>query len=255
MLRNIVICSLSLVVAATLSAQPRTVLSRSALDELVFPALSTEAQGALCATPERYDVGTIDDTRSVEARYTLTNTTTKDITITDIRPMCSCVKVESRIGTIPAGKSADICCSFNPHGRKGVFGYEIMVYTSLDAEHPTARISLTGEVRPTDEWLHLRYTAGALRYGRREVTFSDNTIERIPCANTSDKPLTLSSRTTVDGLALRTEPETIEPKSEAVIIISYKPKRQTTMKLRTMLMLEGIDAKPTDRMITVNIDK
>jgi hypothetical protein len=67
--------------------------------------------------------------------------------------------------------------------------------------------------------------------------------------------MTLSSRSTVDGLTLRTEPEIIAPNGDGEIIISYSPKQQAKMAIRTMLIIEGVGGSPSERMITVTIEK
>lgn len=255
MRNTITILLLALLSLAELSAQQRVLLSRSALDSLVYPTLSAEARGKLVGTPAKCDLGTIDPTKRVEMEFYLLNTTTSTVTISDLRPTCSCVEIKHSVEQIEAGKSGNIVCEFNPAGRSGSFSIDIFVYTNLDTDQPTERLTLVGEVRANDRWSHLRYAAGDLRLSRREVRFRENSEERIACANAADKPMTLSARSTVDGLTLRTEPEIIAPNSDGEIIISYRPKQQAKMAIRTMLIIEGVGGSPSERMITVTIEK
>ena len=45
------------------------------------------------------------------------------------------------------------------------------------------------------------------------------------------------------------------PNSEADIVISYDPAAALATELRTILIVEGIEASPTERMITITITK
>ena len=77
MRNTITILLLALLSLAELSAQQRVLLSRSALDSLVYPTLSAEARGKVVATPAKCDLGIIDQAKSAIARFTLKNTTHK----------------------------------------------------------------------------------------------------------------------------------------------------------------------------------
>lgn len=255
MRRITTILLLSLLSVTALMAQQRVMLSRSALDSLVYPTLSATARGKVVGTPAKCDLGTIGDTKRIEVEFYLQNTTQKGVAISNIRPTCSCVEIKSSVESIEAGESGKIVCEFNPSGRNGEFSIDLFVYTDLDIDRPTERLTLVGEIRADDKWSHLRYTAGDLRLSRREVRFATNTEERIVCANAGDKPLRLSAHPTIEGLALRTEPEVIAPNEKGEIIISYRPKSRSAIGLRTMLIIEGIECSPTERMITVTIEK
>ena len=65
-------------------AQERRVLSRAELDALVHPTLSEVAEGAIVAEPAVRNMGKVADTDKVNAYFTLRNTTTEVINITDI---------------------------------------------------------------------------------------------------------------------------------------------------------------------------
>lgn len=254
-MRRIAIITLCLLLTAVgISAQQRVMLSRSALDSLVYPTISKEARGAIVGQPSKCDIGTINDSERQEIRLKVKNTTLHNIRITQLRSTCSCLAVRSDIESLAAGESGEVVCSFNPSGRSGEFSIDIFVYTDLDAERPTERLTIVGDVACTDSWAHLRYAAGVLCLSRMKVHFGDNSEERIICANTSATPLRITARTTIEGLSLRTEPEVIAPQSEAKIVVSYRPARRPTRPLRTILILEGVECSPAERMITVTID-
>ena len=236
-------------------AQERRVLSRAELDALVNPTLSVTAEGALVAEPATRNMGEVADSDRVNTQFTLRNTTTEAIEITAIRSSCSCLRVVTPIERIEVGESVTLRAEFNPAGRNGGFSIPILLYTALDDTHPTARLTVEGSVVATDEWSHLPYRMGSLRLSRKSVTFERNTrTERIAVANVGNEPLTISSLSTIAGIALRTEPEVLEPRQEGDIIITYTSATELTHDIETAIIVEGCgEARPSERMIRITI--
>ena len=232
-------------------------LSRAALDSLVHPILSTTAKGAIKGVEAHKNIGTIDNTKSHRVRFTIRNTTTESIAISNIRSTCSCLKVLEWPTTLQAAEAYDIIAEFNPRGRSGEFEVDILLYTTLDKVHPTERLTLSGYVNNSDEWSHLRYTIGGLRISRREVsitlTNSGRGEERIACANSTEHSMSISARSTVDGLSLHCEPQTLQAGEEGDIVIRYCP---TTPQrdFETILMVEGAGGTASERMIRVRVE-
>ena len=245
----------AMILSLSASAQSRGLLSRGALDSLVNPSASTKASGTLECREAVRNVGTITDNEPIEVRYSILNTSDKRITITELRSSCSCLKVATRPKAIEPNESFELIANFDPKGRNSNFKYNILLYTDLDISAPTLRLMLEGQVKSTDKWSHLPYRMGELRLSRKEITIESRGSERIACGNSSDTPMRLSTRSTVAGLSLTTEPEVIAPNSEGDIIISYKPTVSLTSELRTMLIVEGVEASPAERMITITITK
>lgn len=244
-----------MLLAAEAGAQERKILSRAELDALVNPTLSEVAQGSIVAEPATRNMGEVVDSERVNALFTLRNTTNEAIEITAIRSSCSCLKVETPITRIEAEESITLRAEFNPAGRNGSFSIPILLYTPLDATKPTLRLVVEGTVTATDEWSHLPQSMGLLRLSRKSVTFSSDTrTERIAVANVGDTPLRISAKPTTEGIALRTEPEVLQPNEEGDIIIRYTPAAEPKHDIETAIIVEGCGAaRPSERMIKITI--
>ena len=242
-------------VAVEAGAQERRVLTREELDALVNPTLSEVAVGAIVAEPTTRNMGAVADSDKVNAYFTLRNTKNEAIEITEIRSSCSCLKVTTHITRIEAGESVTLRAEFNPSGRNGGFSIPILLYTTLDSKHPTARLTVEGSVIATDEWSHLPERMGTLRLSRKSVTFDRNTrTERIAVVNVGERPISLSAQPTIEGITLRTEPKLLQPNAEVDIVITYSPTAEPMRDIETAIIVEGCgQARPTERMIKITI--
>lgn len=260
MRRIVAILLFTLLSATALMAQQRVLLSRSALDSLVYPTLSAEAQGKLVATPSKCDLGTIDQTKSAMARFTLKNTTTSTIVVRELRTTCSCAEVITKIECIEAGESREIVVRYNPAGRSGEFSTDVFVYTDLDSVRPTERLTLVGQISSSDMFSHLSKQMGPLRLSRTTITLDNLAVdatrsERIVVANAGESSLTLTARPTIEGLRFSLHPTTLQPGEEGEIVISYTPRTLPQRNIETMIIIEGCDARPTERMIRITIKR
>lgn len=226
--------------------------TRQQLDSLVNPALSTKATGALRASDRDKNIGIIGAGELARVSFVLHNATAKPITITELRSSCGCLTVTTKPSTIEPHSAMTVDAVFNPAGRNGWFSQNILVYTHLDGSQPTERLIVEGTVINDDEWLHLPKHMGVLRLSRKEVTITTKGEERIAVANTSAQPLGLSAKTTIKGLTFRTEPEIIEAGKEGDIIIEYDGE---PCNITTMLIVEGIAARPSERVIKITIKR
>lgn len=257
-LRHIV--TVLLLVAATVGVSGQTLISRSALDSLVRPMLSTKAKDALRVDSKERNIGEIGDSAKVSVNYTLRNNHNEPITITSMRASCSCLKVCSKPATFAPGESYVLRVEFNPAGRSGTFSYDINIYTSLDASHPTERLTFKGEIKGSDKFSHLPYVMGSLRLSRKSVILeqvSTNVTRRehIAIANGGGKSVRPTARTTVAGLKLRCEPEELAPGTEGDIVIEYRPTKEPTTDIETMVIMEGVEASPTERVIRITLKR
>lgn len=253
MTRACIVAIALLIAPYGLWAQSNRIPTRQELDSLVNPPQSTKGAGALIAEPRTIELGTIEGEELVNFSFELRNTTEQKITVTHMRPSCGCITVMTEPTSIEPNASLSVVARFNPAGRSSSFRYTIKIYTDLDSALPTEQVTLTGDVHSTDEWQHLPKRAGALRLSRKEVIINGEGEERIAVANSSDRAIELTSRSTIAGLTLRCEPQVLEPGGEGDIVISYRGEATTT--LNTMLILEGISATPSERMIRVTIKR
>lgn len=229
--------------------------TRQQLDSLVNPTKSKSAAGALVADTKERNVGTIGAEEVLRLSYTLMNTTSQPITITDIRSSCSCLRVTTKPQVVKPKESVTIEAQLSTKGRSGGFRHNIFVYTHLDTSHPTERLSVMGTIENSDKWLHLPKQMGELRVTRKEVIITGCGEERIAVANTSTKGVTLTALSTIEGLSLRTEPKVIEAGKEGDIVICYNPTTAPQHDIKTMLIVEGVEASPRERTIRITIKR
>lgn len=259
MSRGIVWCLVLLLVSIqTLSAQLDRLPSRGELDSLVRPKLSTVANRAISAKRATIDLGEIDDTKSIKAEFTLRNTTSSIVTITQFRSMCSCLKVLTRPATLRPNESLTIEVEFSPKGRNGKFSQEVLVYTSLDQKYPTERLTLQGTISPASPFPHLSQRIGELYLSRTTVTLDgvkpgSTRRESIAVANASKQSITLSAKPLISGLEFSVTPTTLEPGGEGKIVISYTPGQAINSDIETLIIIEGCSGKPSQRVIKVTI--
>lgn len=251
-LRYLVVALLA-ILPLSLSAQSRGFLSREELDSLVNPKKSAKAAGVLDLSPEIIELGEVDDKELVYFAFELKNSSCEAVTITEFRSSCGCVKLHTKPQTIEPNQTLRVNASFNPAGRSTEFRYRVNIYTSLDSDLPTAHVWVEGKVLSSDLWMHLPERAGDLRLSRREVIVTSRGSESIVVANSGDELVQISVKPTVEGLSLRCEPEVLEPRQEGKIFIEYRG--VIAADLDTILILEGIEASPTQRMIKVKLKR
>ena len=149
-LRVIAWCmALLLVCIESVSAQFDRLPSRSELDSLANPTLSTIAGRGVAAERSTIYIEDIDNTEPIKEVFTLRNTTSSTVAITQLRSMCSCLKVLTRPKALRPGEKLNIEVEFNPAGRTREFNIMVFVYTSLDTKYPTERLTLSGTIRST----------------------------------------------------------------------------------------------------------
>lgn len=253
-----IVVVLLLCTALTAEAQqPRT---RAEIEALINPSLSAVAAGTIAAEPDTHNLGDIGDEQMVDVEFCLTNTTAETITISELRTSCSCLRVVSEPTTIEAGATTTIEALFNPAGRSGAFTMPIFVYTTLDEAHPTARLAIEGRVVASDRWRHLPVHMGTARLSRKEVTIDGikagaTRREYIAVANSGSEAITLSAKPTIEGLSFIATPTTLQPGQEGEIVISYRADVLPAIDIATIVVVDGIAARPTERMIKITIKR
>lgn len=257
--RGIVWCLALLVLGIeTLSAQLDRLPTRGELDSLVRPSLSTSAKRGIAAERPTIELGEIADTENHFAQFVVRNTTSSSVTITQLRSLCSCLKVLTRPATLRPNETLAIEVEFLPKGRSGRFSQEVLIYTSLDQKHPTERLTLCGTIRSNSQFAHLAKRMGEVYLSRTTVVLdglSRGTTRResIVVANGSSQSITLRAKPLVEGLEFRAEPATLKPGQEGEIVISYTPQQTPTQDFETVIIVEGLSGKPSERMIKVMI--
>lgn len=256
--KHIVTLIASLICVVGASAQVRTLPTREEIDQIVHPRLSTTAHEGVRG--EGVELGEVDGSQTTTVELTIRNHTNNPVAVTEFRTGCNCLRVTAKPRSLQPDESMTLTALFNPMGRVGEFEHDIYVYTSLDEHHPTSSLKLRGIVTSADRFAHLREHMGTLRLSRKSVTLDALHVgttrsERIVVANSGDSNLRLSAQPAIEGLEFELRPATLQAGQEGEIVISYTPPKLPEQDIETMVMVEGCEARPAERMIKITIKR
>ena len=191
--------------------------------------------------------------------------------IARIQTTCGCTKSSIDKMKLQPGDSCKIELTFTPNGYPGTIDTRAFIYLkgqsgkqSSSAEWMAAKIGLHGMVLPSaDVWYRFRYQMGDLRLKQNKVAFKEvkagtQPETRILCGNSGKKALHITSLVLPQYAQVKTEPEVIEPGDEADLIITLLVDKIPPMMKPDFtfpIILEGVDAKPSDRTITVSVNR
>lgn len=258
-----------LLVAATLCLHAQVTmqhmrgLTREQIDSLVHPTVAPTAGRVLRVDTASYDLGTLSETDvPVSRTFIIYNISKRPVQISRVRTTCGCTAARFDTASIAPGGATRITLTYNPKNRPGTIDVDGFVYLAGNDKQPMARLSLYGEVVDGDVWSYLPYTMGALRIKHIEVNLTELPANgkpsiRIPCANSGNTPLRLSSRLLPPYASFRTEPEVIAPNEEADIVVTVDvakvPKREGTQTFS--VLIDGLNCRPSERTLHVVLGK
>lgn len=175
---------------------------------------------ALQFETEELDAGTLceDDSPSIY-RFRFTNRGTEPLVILRAVTSCGCIEADFCREPVLPGYEGEICVSFDPKDQAGALLRHVYLYTNRSKSHPSARLTLRGEVLPTcDPWNdYSRRLGSSLRARRcgvvvRQLSRTQALSERIECVNTGSEPLRfVADKGTPPWITLRTDPDPLEP--------------------------------------------
>lgn len=247
-----------------LTAQDFPFRSQEKIDLLINPSLMKQAEQILRFDKTVLNIGTLtEDDAPQTYRFTCTNVSKKTLTIARIRTTCGCAVADVRTENILPGETRIIALTYHPKNHPGTIDTNAFVYLSSSDKTPVARLTLIGNVIPgADEWARYPYVMGKLRLKQnrmefREVASGKRPSERILCGNSGDKPLRLSALIIPKFATFRTEPEVIQPGSEADIVVTVNASLIPAEKGKSFtfpIILEGIDVRPSDRTLNIKVN-
>ena len=230
----------------------------------VNPPLAKQAEPTLRFDKTVLDVGTLtEDDAPRTYRFTGTNVGKKTIILTRVRTTCGCAVADVRTGEILPGETRTVTLTYHPKNHPGTIDANAFVYLSSSEKHPVARLTLTGNVIPgADEWARYPHAMGKLRLKQNRMEFQEvaagqQPSERILCGNSGDKPLRLSAPLLPKFATFRTEPEVIQPGSEADIVVTVDASQIPAgmgQSFTFPVIIEGVDARPSDRTLNVKVN-
>lgn len=192
------------------------------------------------------------------------NVSGRVLEISRIQTTCGCTKSSISQMKLQPGDSCKIELTFTPNGYPGTIDTRAFVYLKETGNEPVTKIGLRGMVLPSaDTWYRFKYKMGDLRLKQSKVTFSEVKVgqraeARILCGNSGKKPLHITSLVLPQYAQVKTEPEVIAPGEEADLVIALLVDKIPPMMKPNFtfpIILEGVDAKPSDRTITVVVNR
>lgn len=261
-----------LLIFCTGTGQSRTVKVRDArfllqqeADSLINPPLMKQAELILRFDKNTLDIGTLtEDDAPQTYRFTGRNVSKEAVAITKVKTTCGCTTTQIPTGKILPGETCTIVLTYHPKNHPGTIDTNAFVYLSSSEMHPVARLTLTGNVVPgADEWARYPYAMGKLRLKQNRMEFQEviagkQPSERILCGNSGGKPLRLSALIIPKFATFRTEPEVIQPGSEADIVVTINASQIPTEKGKSFtfpIIIEGVDARPSDRTLNIKVNR
>ena len=197
--------------------------------------------------------------------FSFRNVGKKPLVITQVNSSCGCVVANFERASVLPGKQGEITVKYNPKDHPGKFKQRVYVYTDFSDKHPSAQLTISGEVSPTaNKWRDYPVAMGTLRAKRsfvlfRELTYNTSQVERIECVNSGHSPLRLSAMQgmTPVWLSFRTEPEVIAPGEVADMVVEVNGKLLPpgiTERVECSLLLDGINIRPSQRSLRIALE-
>lgn len=246
------------------NAQDTRFLTRSRADSLVNPPLVKESEQIIRFDRTVQDIGILtEDDEPKTYRFVCTNVSAKTVSLKRVRTTCGCAVAHVEAGDIEPGGKKNITLVYNPRNHPGTVDTNAFVYLALSEKAPVAKLTLIGNVLPAaGQWARYPYAMGKLRLKQKQMEFKEiapgkRQAERILCGNSGEKPLRLSAAIIPGFATFRTEPEVINPREEADIVINVNASKIPHGKGERFsfpVIIEGLDVRPSDRTLDIKVN-
>jgi len=244
--------------SAAVCAAQGIIVPRHLLDSIAEPPLEHDA--ALLFEDETLCTGDIKEDEDCIFKFEFRNVSDSSVTITRISPSCGCLSVNYPWTVAGPGETGHIEVKYSPFGHVGHFRHRIYVYTGISTVRPAVKLEISGNVVP-DSRTGYPVAMGPLRLKRSSVSFGEvfrGTVreERIACMNagTGEMLVRAFRQMCPVWIDVRTEPAVLAPGAEGDIIVSIDSARlpkNIAGIVRTSVILDGIEGRPSQRSITV----
>lgn len=251
--------------ACVLTAQVNHRLTQAQRDSIVNPPLREDASGILLFEKNviRLDTLTEDDA-PVTLTFSFTNKSKQPIWISKVTTNCGCTVADFSKAAVNGGEKGHLTLTYVPKNHPGTVDTNAFIYLKGYGSRPVAKLTLLGMVLPgKDAWSRFPYAMGKLRLKRKTVEFEEvkpgqMPSERILCGNSGNVPLKPTALLLPSFASFRSEPETIAPGGEADLVITVDESKIPKVKGDSFtfpVILDGINSKPSDRTITVRVNR
>ncbi len=176
-----------------------------------------------------YDFGHIlEESGKVSHTFTFENRSSSPVVIIGVETTCGCTAAEFSKKPILAGEHSQITLTFDPAGRPGAFSKRADIYDA--SRGCIASLTITGDVEPRPLTIEEAYPfemGGGVRFSATFLAFGylshgETKQSYIECMNTSDHPITLQIRPTIESGLLRIEsPVQLAPNAKERITLCY----------------------------------
>jgi hypothetical protein len=159
-MKTVKLLAFALLVSSVSFAQTKAKRSAKSKAVTVAPAVVAPAAPAVVATPaaqvpqtpsqlkwekETHEFGTIDQGKPVSYEFTFTNTTNKDVTLTNVKASCGCTATNYTKTAIKPGDKGTVTATYNASAG-GAFHKTVTVMTSEENSAPKI-ITIKGTVK------------------------------------------------------------------------------------------------------------
>ncbi len=184
--------------------------------------------------------------------------------VKQVKTSCGCTKPNVIGDVLQPGDTCQVQLTFTPLNYPGTINTGAFLYLAEVEGQPAVKLVLSGRVLPSaDTWYRFPHKMGALRLKQNKMSFEEVGADKQPslrilCGNSGDKPLRITSLLLPPYAKLHTEPEVIEPGEEADLVVTILGDKIPAMAKETFsfpVILEGLDARPSDRTILVNVHR
>lgn len=237
--------------------------SEAAVDSLLNPPLA--AVQPLSFERATADLGALrEEDAPVRCHFAFTNRSDETVAIVRVSVGCRCLSAEWPKGGIAPGAEGAVELTYDPENHPGRIDVNAFVYVSGTDCRPAARLTLTGEVLPSaNPWARFPHAMGTLRLKQKGVEFRElesgaTAAERILCGNAGERPLHLSAKLIPSFMKLHTDPSPIPPGGEADIVITVDAAKIPASQpedISFLVVLEGVDGRPSDRTLNIRINR
>lgn len=232
-------------------------IRQSVLDSIANPPMDMDSSIVFDFTEISISIKDTDSPRTLV--FPFVNKGKADLSITRVAASCGCTVPTYSTLPVGPGERGEITVVYNPHNQTGRISRAVYVYTGTSVIHPVVRLSIKGEVLPSDRYRGYPVAFGTLRAKRSDIDFgkvtsSSRRSERILCVNAGDRPLKVSvlKGFSPDWVSVRTVPETIAPGEEAELFVEIDGSGIPTGNAGAIdlpLILDGIPCPPSRRTI------
>lgn len=263
MIRTVIILMVMQLSVSLLSAQK--VFTQEELEAVLHPALVEDAQKMLRFEQTEINAGVLsEDDKPQVYTFACTNVSSQKIVITRISTTCGCTDAHIDRPVINPGEKAVVSVTYNPFGQPGKIYTKAFVYADVSEKQPVASLSIVGQVTPSKAlWKDYKYVMGDLKVRTKTVNFGVvsagmHRVEKIACVNAGSHDLKISAMKEFlpDFIRMRTEPEVLEPGQEGYLVFELAGEKMAGNKIKKVfnVLLEGLSAPPSDRMIKISIE-